>query len=1387
MGALVLLCAFASPAFASGPTWLSPVKLSVDGSNAQTPVIADDGNGDADAVWTLASGTLQTSFREAGPGDSFTEQDVAGSSGSTAPDVSEDGSGDGEAVWIESGSVNWSYRTNDVDGFGGASTINSDPCAGDESDPVIDVGPTSNPIAAYLCDNGGTEDVEAVYAASGTAGNFNTAPGNPDNGPPSNIFSGANSASNLQIAEDPNGDAILVWQEKNGANVEIWYAYRPAGNTTSWTTAAMVDSLPSDETAPTVAMDGNGNASVAYVIGGNIQEQDASKATIAAEGSFSAPNDLTSDGTASDPQIADDSNGDTAVVWADGGSAVANVRPSGGSFAGTATTLLAIDAGTQPQIAITSAGDAIALWQSDDTIYASVANSSGTFQATPTQVSQGAGVATEPSLAVDNNGNAVAAYIQSDGTNAIATADGYDSGAGPANNNLHIAANGSAGSGLTFYAQPYDVWPAIPQSSISWDFGDGTPAQTGDNVTHTFAHGGNYTVSLTSTNADGNQTTSTQNIDVAASAPARPEGGLTQLPSPNDCVTSGPVGCGTLIKYGLTGAYQPIVSPDGRNVYEVAQGVGVDSGGLVEFSRNTATGALTEIGCITGAASEPGCSTSALAAMDNPSSLAISPDGSSVYVVTQGENAIVTFSRNASTGLLTEVAGDCYDSNGGPVPGCTANPGLSYPWGVVVSQDGRNVYASSNNGQDIAEFTRNATTGALTPVPGNNCISDAANPNGCQVDSGGSMLNLIGIATIGSNVYGVAGGGLGNGDVAEFTRNALTGALSPVAGNSCIGSSTAPPGCLTSATDINGTEDMAITPDGQYAYVNSSNDNAIVELRRNTTSGALSQLGCVGTASSPHGLCSTSNAVGIDDPLGVAVSPDGTNLYASGAGDNAEAAFAINNATGLLTQLPGSFNCITSNSGGCGANDATGVAGARRVVVSPDGKNVYVADQGGDGVVEFARTPIATRATTTMGTEASWDSNDPASSISATITVPAVNCASNASGTVAGQQEGVRLIGSVSGGQHTSFPSEAAEVLTYCNGKTATYATEFVVDDISSDTETYEPAGLPVSPGDPIDLSLSASLGGAGLQMTDVNTGVTKTVSGPGFEAVNGFDIGTAAIPGNGHGAPLLSGSEPDAAQVAVLPGPVQALPTVFANATVGDPPLSSAPGLYEVRWTSGGATVATPGAIGSGGDFTGDIASVPTPATAKSADVAPVSGKVLVKIPGTHKFVPLTSIKKLPNGTLINATNGKVQITVALPNGQTQTGVFFGGEFQLEQVKSGQTTAVLAGGSFKGCPAPGPKKRTKPKKKQKKKAIDASAASFSKKHPVRHLWSNAHGSFTTKGKYGAAAVRGTEWLTQDQCDGTFFRVTRDEITVTSFKLHKKTNVKQGHSYLAPS
>ena len=143
---------------------------------------------------------------------------------------------------------------------------------------------------------------------------------------------------------------------------------------------------------------------------------------------------------------------------------------------------------------------------------------------------------------------------------------------------------------------------------------------------------------------------------------------------------------------------------------------------------------------------------------------------------------------------------------------------------------------------------------------------------------------------------------------------------------------------------------------------------------------------------------------------------------------------------------------------------------------------------------------------------------------------------------------------------------------------------------------------------------------------------------------------------------------------------------------------------------------------------------------------------------------------------------------------GGTETGTFFDGEFILRQTRSGQLIAVLTGGSFAACSA-NPKKTKKTKKPKEPKKTETSKkpariAGASKRPPkkIRSLWANVHGNFSTQGAYGSAAVSGTEWLTEDRCDGTYFRVTRHKIIVTSFKLHNhETIVSQGHSYLAPA
>jgi hypothetical protein len=133
------------------------------------------------------------------------------------------------------------------------------------------------------------------------------------------------------------------------------------------------------------------------------------------------------------------------------------------------------------------------------------------------------------------------------------------------------------------------------------------------------------------------------------------------------------------------------------------------------------------------------------------------------------------------------------------------------------------------------------------------------------------------------------------------------------------------------------------------------------------------------------------------------------------------------------------------------------------------------------------------------------------------------------------------------------------------------------------------------------------------------------------------------------------------------------------------------------------------------------------------------------------------------------------VRVTTASPHGGTQTGEFFEGEFVLSQGRNGLVVATLAGGSFAGCPTA----------RERAHKARASAAHKSGKHVVRKLWSDAHGSFSTKGNYAAGAVAGTEWLTEDLCDGTLIRVRRDKVAVTNLVTHRHVLVKVGHSYLA--
>jgi hypothetical protein len=118
---------------------------------------------------------------------------------------------------------------------------------------------------------------------------------------------------------------------------------------------------------------------------------------------------------------------------------------------------------------------------------------------------------------------------------------------------------------------------------------------------------------------------------------------------------------------------------------------------------------------------------------------------------------------------------------------------------------------------------------------------------------------------------------------------------------------------------------------------------------------------------------------------------------------------------------------------------------------------------------------------------------------------------------------------------------------------------------------------------------------------------------------------------------------------------------------------------------------------------------------------------------------------------------------------GTIMGGEFDGGVFQLLQplTSGGLVQLNLQGASTANCPS-GQSSQTKP---------NAGVLAL--------LHASVNGSFRTSGRYSSATVRGTEWTTAEQCNGTLSRVQRGVVDVMDFRTGATVTVSAGESYLA--
>ena len=96
----------------------------------------------------------------------------------------------------------------------------------------------------------------------------------------------------------------------------------------------------------------------------------------------------------------------------------------------------------------------------------------------------------------------------------------------------------------------------------------------------------------------------------------------------------------------------------------------------------------------------------------------------------------------------------------------------------------------------------------------------------------------------------------------------------------------------------------------------------------------------------------------MDGAYDVAISADGRNVYVAARVSSAVATFARDPATGALAQLGGENGCIAQGGvDGCRPSTSPSLRGARGVAVSPDGRNVYAGAFSASALSIFRRKP----------------------------------------------------------------------------------------------------------------------------------------------------------------------------------------------------------------------------------------------------------------------------------------------------------------------------------------------------------------------------------------------------------------------------------------------
>ncbi|MDX6257020.1 MAG: hypothetical protein QOJ11_3354 [Frankiales bacterium] len=428
--------------------------------------------------------------------------------------------------------------------------------------------------------------------------------------------------------------------------------------------------------------------------------------------------------------------------------------------------------------------------------------------------------------------------------------------------------------------------------------------------------------------------------DGAATAPApgaHEAKGIGQLRRVS-CVSATPASAPGCVKArGMSGAKYAATSPDGKFVYVGSDG---SPGAVAVFARSLNTGKLTQLkgkaGCYSAAI--PGCTVIPHSA--RVADLTVSPDGRGLVAALYGDGSVVSFTRNLTTGALRWAG--CI----GQATGCKKGPGktMSRVKTVAVSPDGRNVYASTQDGVSVVELSRNARTGRLGVV---GCIGRA--DYGCTASRAIQGPGGVAVSRDGLYVYEADQDGW---SVSSLRRDVRTGRLTDagcIAGRDGVSSIL---GCAA-GLGLAGPEWVTAGP-GNTLWIGAAQTSSVVRLVRDKD-GGLAMAPVTGACTTDlkiafGGAALCSGQAGLGGAYGIAVSPDGLNAYVGGYAPGSLSAYRVDPATGALI---GVGSCVGVAGSGC--TTTKGLAHAGHTILSPDGRSVMVLAPDSSSLLVFSR------------------------------------------------------------------------------------------------------------------------------------------------------------------------------------------------------------------------------------------------------------------------------------------------------------------------------------------------------------------------------------------------------------------------------------------------